>query len=63
MIRNYLPQIWKLLFALAVVLLVGNYYAYTHSGHVDTPMQWLFFAMLFMSIIIRFISEKNAKNT
>ena len=63
MIRNYLPLIWKLLFVLAVVLLVVNYYGYTHSGNFDTPMQWLFLAMLFMSIIIRFISEKNAKQT
>jgi len=63
MIRNYLPLLWKLVLVLAVVLLIANYYEYTQSGHYDSPRQWLFFALLFTSIIIRFISQKTPKNT
>lgn len=63
MIRNYLPLLWKLVFALAVVLLIANYYEYTQSGHYDSPRQWLFFALFFTSIIVRFISQKTAKDT
>jgi hypothetical protein len=63
MIRNYLPLLWKLVLALAVILLVANFYEYTQSGHYDSPRQWLFFALLFTSIIIRVISQKATKNT
>lgn len=63
MIRNYLPLLWKLVFALAVVLLIANFYESVQSGHYDRPRQWLFFALLFTSIIIRFISQKTTKNT
>lgn len=37
------------------------YYEYTQSGHYDRPRQWLFFALLFTSIIIRFVSQKSRK--
>jgi len=63
MIRNYLPLLWKLVLVLAAVLLIANYYEYTQSGHYGSPRQWLFFALLFTSIIIRFISQKTPKNT
>jgi|GEM_PF-5076069 hypothetical protein len=63
MIRNYLPLLWKLVLVLAVILLVANFYEYTQSGHYDSPRQWLFFALLFTSIIIRVISQKATKNT
>ena len=63
MIRNYLPLLWKLVLVLAVILLIANYYEYTQSGHYDSPRQWLFFALLFTSIIIRVISQKATKNT
>jgi len=63
MIRNYLPLLWKLVFTLAVVLLIANIYETIQSGHYDSLRQWVFFALFFTSLIIRFISEKTAKNT
>ncbi len=63
MIRNYLPLLWKLVLALAVVLLIANIYESVQSGHYDSFRQWLVIALLFTSIIIRIISQKITKNT
>lgn len=63
MIRNYLPLLWKLVLALAAVLLIANIYESVQSGHYDSFRQWLVIALLFASIIIRVISQKITKST
>lgn len=62
MLCNYLSYLWKLLYVLAAVLLGVNLYRYYILGsRIDILAQWLFFVLLFGSIIVRFADERYCK--
>ena len=62
MLCNYLSYLWKLMLALAAVLLGVNIYRdYILDIRADSLLRWLFFVLLFGSIIVRFVDERTAR--
>ncbi len=62
MLCNYLSYLWKLMLILATVLLGVNFYRdYILDIRADSLIWWLFFALLFGSIIVRFVDERYCK--
>lgn len=59
--RDFMPKAWKLCLILAAVILMVNIYGYISTGHSDRPAMWLCLAVLFISIALRFISERREK--
>ncbi len=60
---NYLSNLWKLLYVLAVVVLGVNFYRdYVLDSHVGSLERWLFFILLFGSLIVRFAGERCSRN-
>lgn len=43
---------------IAVILLVVNLYTYVTTGYSDKQMTWAFFLVFFLSLGIRFVSER-----
>ncbi|WP_292731600.1 hypothetical protein [Methanoculleus sp.] len=59
---NYLSLLWKLLLALAVVVLAVNFYQdYILDGRPDALTRWLFYILLFGSIIVQVVSKRCQK--
>ena len=62
MLCNYLSYLWKLMLALAAVLLGVNIYRdYILDIRADSLLRWLFFVLLFGSITVRFVDERTAR--
>ena len=56
---NYLSLLWKLLLALAAVVLVVNLYQdIILHGRPDAFTRWLFPVLLFSSLIVQVVSKR-----
>ncbi len=59
---NYLSLLWKLLLALAAVVLAVNFYQdIVLHGRPDALIRWLFPVLLFSSLIVQIASRRCRK--
>jgi type II secretory pathway component PulF len=59
---DHFSYLWKLLLALAAALLGVNLYrVYILDSHADTLTEWLFYILLFGSLIVQFATRRCRK--